>query len=131
MLWIGPGECAVAVYFIWRQVGPAALAGLGCLLLLLLPLQVRLFSACNLLLCPTRAPQLWFGHRFSVLRQAWASATDERVRLVRELVGGARIVKMFAWEPPYVQAIHQARAREMKLVRGPAGLGLGRTVLLT
>jgi len=45
-----------------------------------------------------------------------ARLTDERVRLMREVLQGVRVMKQYAWEPAYRERIEAARARESAMI---------------
>lgn len=55
----------------------------------------------------------WFGR----LRQATASRTDERIRLMNELIPAMRVIKMYTWEDPFAKLVELARRNEVKLIR--------------
>jgi hypothetical protein len=46
-VWISPLVTAVAMFFLWHQIGISSLAGLGVILLLCLPAQGISLSAVN------------------------------------------------------------------------------------
>ena len=51
----------------------------------------------------------WMGKVFSRLRLATAHRTDERVRIMDEIVNAIRVIKMYTWEKPFSQLIDDAR----------------------
>lgn len=50
------------------------------------------------------------------IRSKIASATDKRIRLIAEIIGGIRIIKIFAWEKPYENKVKIARKEEIRLI---------------
>ena len=62
------------------------------------------------------AAQIFLGKRFKRLRAQTATATDARIRLTSEAVGGARTLKSFAWQRPFVDAIGALRAAETAII---------------
>lgn len=46
-----------------------------------------------------------------------ALRTDERVRLIHEIITSIQVVKMYAWERPFSRLISRAREIELKAVR--------------
>ncbi|XP_033208793.1 probable multidrug resistance-associated protein lethal(2)03659 isoform X2 [Belonocnema kinseyi] len=44
------------------------------------------------------------------------SKTDERLRLIREIVSGSQVIKMLSWEEPFLHPVDQVRRKEMRAV---------------
>lgn len=57
------------------------------------------------------------GKLTSKYRMQTALRTDERVRLMDEIVSGVQAIKMYAWEMPYSKLIGWARKVELNVVR--------------
>lgn len=97
-LLVAPIESAVTLYLCWRQVGPSALAGVGVIL------------AC--------VPFMSFlSKKFGAFRLKMAKISDERIKLVSQVLSGIKVIKLLHWEPPYSRWINGVRAREMAVVR--------------
>uniref|UniRef100_A0A1L8DV41 Putative peptide exporter abc superfamily protein n=2 Tax=Nyssomyia neivai TaxID=330878 RepID=A0A1L8DV41_9DIPT len=97
-LWVGPLETFVVTYLMYREVGVSAVFGV-IFLLLFIPLQAYL------------------GKKTSVLRLKTALRTDERVRLMNEIIQGIQVIKMYAWEKPFGKLVEKARIKELKVIR--------------
>nr|XP_018899809.1 PREDICTED: probable multidrug resistance-associated protein lethal(2)03659 [Bemisia tabaci] len=108
-LWIGPLETIVVTYFLWTEVGVSSIIGVF-VLLMFIPLQG------------------WLGKKTSSLRLRTAIKTDERVRLMNEIISGIQVIKMYTWEKPFAKLVAFARKREIKMIKGSAYI---RAVLLS
>ncbi|GLV41664.1 uncharacterized protein CBL_06893 [Carabus blaptoides fortunei] len=97
-LWIGPVETVIVTYFLYEQVGVSAIIGVVSMLLFI-PLQG------------------YFGKRSSILRLRTAIRTDERVRLMSEIISGIQVIKMYTWEKPFAALVAFARKNEIKSIR--------------
>ncbi|KAH9634096.1 hypothetical protein HF086_001298 [Spodoptera exigua] len=97
-LWIGPLATVIITYFMWVEISWAAVVGVG-FMLAFIPLQAYL------------------GKRTSVLRLKTALRTDERVRLMNEILSGIQVIKMYTWEKPFADLVAKARKREIKQIR--------------
>lgn len=98
-LWIGPLETIIVMYVMYQKVQESAIIGVAALLMFI-PLQGFL------------------GKRSSSLRLKTALRTDERVRLTNEIISGIQAIKMYTWERPFSALIANARANEIKVIRG-------------
>uniref|UniRef100_A0A0A9VYF9 Multidrug resistance-associated protein 4 n=2 Tax=Lygus hesperus TaxID=30085 RepID=A0A0A9VYF9_LYGHE len=97
-IWIGPVQTVIISYLAYQLVGPAAFIGLG-FLLIFIPFQG------------------WLGKKTSVLRLKTAVRTDERVRLMNEIITGIQVIKMYAWEKPFNTLVSFARRKEVRQIR--------------
>lgn len=98
-LWVGPLETIIVAYLMYLQIGVSAFIGVA-FLLMFIPLQIFL------------------GRKTSSLRLRTAIRTDERVRLMNEIISGIQVIKMYTWEKPFAKLVSMARRYEIKVVRG-------------
>ncbi|CAG0914467.1 unnamed protein product [Notodromas monacha] len=59
----------------------------------------------------------FMGQVFSKLRLQTAKKTDERVRLMSEILDAMRVIKMYTWESHFSEAVQKARREEIKIVK--------------
>ncbi|XP_055606094.1 ATP-binding cassette sub-family C member 4-like [Uranotaenia lowii] len=75
--------------------------------------------------------QSYTGKLTSRFRLQTALRTDERIRLMDEIISGIQVIKMYAWEKPFAKLIRLARQLELKIVKKSAYVrGLYMTFLL-
>jgi ATP-binding cassette subfamily C (CFTR/MRP) protein 4 len=90
-VWMSPCEGLAAAYFLYRELGVASIAGVGAVLLLI-------------------PAQFLFSKYFTVFRERTAACADQRVRATSQMVQGAKLMKMSAWEGPFVDSITKLRS---------------------
>ncbi|KAH9269588.1 hypothetical protein BASA83_008409 [Batrachochytrium salamandrivorans] len=96
--WIGPVQTILVLYFIYREIGWAAFAAIGALILLI-PIQGE------------------FARQFAKLRRITVALRDERIKNISDMLAGIMIVKLYAWEPPFTAKINKIRDDEVKQVK--------------
>ncbi|XP_012941427.1 multidrug resistance-associated protein 4, partial [Aplysia californica] len=97
-LWVGPLQAIAVLVILWHELGPSVLAGFF-VLLLLIPVQG------------------FMGKLFSKLRHKTAIHTDERVKVMNEIISGMRVIKMYCWEKPFEQLVEKIRNLEIQRLR--------------
>ncbi|EDW78164.1 uncharacterized protein Dwil_GK24852 [Drosophila willistoni] len=97
-LWVGPLETVFITYLMYQEIGISAIFGVA-FMLSFIPLQAYL------------------GKKTSVLRLRTALRTDERVRMMNEIISGIQVIKMYAWELPFEQMVAFARKKEINAIR--------------
>ncbi|KAG0352124.1 hypothetical protein BG005_008389 [Podila minutissima] len=91
---IGPLETIVVMYFLWQELGPASLAGLLALVLMM-PVQA------------------FFSRRFAAIRTHTVNSRDERIRTLSDIFSGIELVKLCAWEVPFQEKVMMLRSVEL------------------
>ena len=108
-VWYSFLQIGLALYFLWGQVGPSCLAGVGVI-------------AC--LIPTTRVVAMWLMG----IQKALVKARDERVALNGEVLSAMKIIKIQAWEESFRAKL--TRLRDSELVRLRAYF-LGQTASMT
>lgn len=114
-LWIGPLQAATVILLLMHAIGPSCLAGMS-VFFFLMPVQIlfgRLFSKLRFeshwwdvdLLCVWEA----FVTSPGCFRAETAVLTDERIRMMNEVISGVRVIKMYAWEQPFAAVVDEVR----------------------
>ncbi|KAH8365091.1 hypothetical protein KR084_001279, partial [Drosophila pseudotakahashii] len=97
-LWVGPIQVLLITYLMYQEIGIAAVFGM-IFMLILIPLQ------------------MYLGTITSMLHLKAAERTDNRIRMVNEIISGIRVLKMYAWELPFEKMVAKARQKEMNSIR--------------
>ncbi|XP_018565536.1 probable multidrug resistance-associated protein lethal(2)03659 [Anoplophora glabripennis] len=97
-LWVAPIETIIVMVLIYINVGPTGLVG-PVFLLLFIPFE------------------MYMGKKTSEYRFKTAVRTDERVRLMNEIISGIQVIKMYTWEKPFAKLVQITRMKEMKQIR--------------
>ncbi|CAH1105143.1 unnamed protein product [Psylliodes chrysocephalus] len=97
-VYLAPIQTLVVMCLLYINIGLTALSG-ALFLLLSIPLQ------------------FWLGKKTSQYRLTVAGLTDERVRLMNEIIAGIQVIKMYTWEYPFAKIVEIVRLKEMKYVR--------------
>lgn len=125
-LWIAPLQCGVITFFIYMEMGMASLYGMLAVIMVS-PLQSRCTILKNCLYC--HFDFIFFQFFFSksnicdqivvvsvllsmatsYLRVKAASRTDARVRHMNEIIQAIQVIKMYAWENPFIEVISLLR----------------------
>ncbi|TGZ64921.1 hypothetical protein CRM22_006127 [Opisthorchis felineus] len=110
LTWTAIIQFILSFVLLWRQLGPATLAGIGCMFLLL-PLNVLL---------------MWFTQKFEASEMKWK---DKRLKCLGEVFGAIKVIKLYAWEKAFQTQADSIRTTELsRLVRVALGWGLGNVI---
>lgn len=100
-LWFPPIQLIIAIFFLWRQLGVASIAGLAVVVILI---------PCN----------GYVAHRLEVLEDKILTQKDKRSKLMSEILNGMKVLKLYAWEGAFGDRVTAIRARELKYQRSDA-----------
>ncbi|CAK1599824.1 unnamed protein product [Parnassius mnemosyne] len=97
-LWVMPIVVPVVSYLVWQHVGLATLAALAVIFL------------------QTVVVQAYLSNLQGKFRGKIAKRTDERVKVMSELVNGVQVIKMYAWEKPFEKLVDKLRRLEVRYI---------------
>ncbi|KFQ36515.1 Canalicular multispecific organic anion transporter 2, partial [Merops nubicus] len=103
MLWSAPLQIFLALYFLWETLGPSVLAGVA-VMVLLIPFN-------SAIAMKTRA--------FQVEQMRYK---DARIKLMNEILGGIKVLKLYAWEPSFSEKVLEIRKNELRVLKKSAYL---------
>ncbi|KAM4683703.1 multidrug resistance-associated protein 1-like [Amazona ochrocephala] len=98
LLWSAPFQIVMAVVFLWKELGPSVLAGVA-LLLLVIPINALIAA------------------KVKRLKKSQMKNSDQRVKLLSEMLHGIKILKLYAWEPAYQRKVMSIRECEMDVLK--------------
>ncbi|XP_066560841.1 ATP-binding cassette sub-family C member 3 isoform X2 [Amia ocellicauda] len=104
MLWSAPLQIFIALYLLWQYLGPAVLAGVA-VMILLIPLNAAIAMK-------TRAFQVEL-----------MQYKDARIKLMNEILNGIKVLKLYAWEISFKEKVLEIRQNELNILRKTAYLG--------
>jgi len=102
-LFLAPIQLAILLFLIYDQIGIASCSGIA-VMLIVTPVNLKIFI--NL----TKMYGKTIKH------------TDTRINLINEAIQSIRILKMYAWEIPFISKIEKVRDIELKYMRKHAYL---------
>uniref|UniRef100_A0AAR2J8R4 ABC-type glutathione-S-conjugate transporter n=1 Tax=Pygocentrus nattereri TaxID=42514 RepID=A0AAR2J8R4_PYGNA len=97
LLWSCPVQIALALSFLWVELGPSVLAGLLVMVLMvpingLLAIKSKSFQAKSM------------------------TYKDKRMKILNEILSGIKILKLYAWEPSFEAQIQGFREQELQMI---------------
>ncbi|KRT80296.1 ABC transporter ATP-binding protein, partial [Oryctes borbonicus] len=96
-MWLAPTSALIVTYLLYREAGLAGVIGI-IPVFLVVPLQS------------------YTGKLSAKYRKQTAYKTDERVRLMDEIISGVQVIKMYAWEKPFAKLLKHARKLELRII---------------
>ncbi|XP_022091453.1 multidrug resistance-associated protein 1-like isoform X2 [Acanthaster planci] len=111
-LWSSPFQILVALFFLWRTLGPSVLAGYGAMALLI-PLNA------------------YVAVKIRSIQARQMKEKDARLKLMNEVLNGIRVLKLYAWEMSFRDKVMEIRNREVRLLRMSSYLQATMTFLWT
>ncbi|GBP87177.1 Probable multidrug resistance-associated protein lethal(2)03659 [Eumeta japonica] len=103
-LWLAPLAALVTLVLLFQEVGVAGILGVA-VVFIVMPLQS------------------YTGTLSARFRLQTAIRTDERVRLMNEIISGVQVIKMYTWEIPFTHIDHKKSRTSVKITKGNAKWG--------
>lgn len=97
-MWLAPLLTIIIAVLLYREVGVPGLIGM-VVIAIVTPIQS------------------YNGKLSSIFRLQTALRTDERVRLMDEIISGIQVIKLYAWEKSFKKLIFFAREKELIVIR--------------
>ncbi|XP_063347264.1 ATP-binding cassette sub-family C member 2-like [Pelmatolapia mariae] len=98
LLWSCPLQIIISIVFLWLELGPSVLAGLGVMVLMV---PINGFLA-------TKARKIQIENM---------KFKDKRMKIMNELLNGVKILKLYAWEPSFQKQVEDIRGEELKVMK--------------
>ncbi|XP_040290615.1 canalicular multispecific organic anion transporter 1-like [Bufo bufo] len=95
LLWSSPLQMVVSVVFLWAELGPSVMAGLG-VMILLIPINAVLAT------------------KSKTFQMKNMKNKDKRLKIMNEILNGIKILKLYAWEPSFEKQVQEIREKELK-----------------
>ncbi|KAI7871902.1 multi drug resistance-associated protein MRP [Spinellus fusiger] len=96
IVWSGPIQIIIALTLLWQTMGPSIWAGVA-VLMLSIPFNTML------------------AKKMRVLQKQQMINKDTRVKLMNEILNGIRVIKLYAWETPFLEKVNYVR-NDLELV---------------
>uniref|UniRef100_A0A669DDW2 ATP-binding cassette, sub-family C (CFTR/MRP), member 2 n=1 Tax=Oreochromis niloticus TaxID=8128 RepID=A0A669DDW2_ORENI len=97
LLWSCPLQIIISIVFLWLELGPSVLAGVGVMVLII----------------PTNALILHCVS-FQIENMKFK---DKRMKIMNEILNGIKILKLYAWEPSFQKHVEDIRGEELKVMK--------------
>ncbi|XP_075072065.1 ATP-binding cassette sub-family C member 2 [Mixophyes fleayi] len=95
LIWSSPLQIAISIVFLWVELGPSVMAGLG-VMILLIPINAVLAT------------------KSKTFQMKNMKNKDKRLKIMNEILNGIKILKLYAWEPSFEKQVQGIREKELK-----------------
>ncbi|XP_064379482.1 multidrug resistance-associated protein 1-like isoform X3 [Dromaius novaehollandiae] len=112
LLWSAPFQILMAVFFLWQELGLSVLAGVA-VLLFIIPINALVAA------------------KVKSLKKSQMRYSDQRVKLLSEMLHGIKILKLYAWEPSYQRKVMSIREHEVDVLKSSGYLATYSMLTLT
>ncbi|XP_068236627.1 multidrug resistance-associated protein 1-like [Palaemon carinicauda] len=102
-VWGGPMIISIVLYLLWQILGPPVLAGVG-ILVLLVPVNSVI------------------ANKIKTISSSQIKLQDKRIKMLTEIIGGIKVLKLYAWEVAFGKRVELVRKEEIVNLRRMAYL---------
>ncbi|KAJ3092332.1 hypothetical protein HK102_008482 [Quaeritorhiza haematococci] len=96
--WSGPFQICLALYFLYQALGPAIFAGVAVMVLMV----------------PVNG---WLAVKSRNLQKMQMNNKDSRAKLMDEVLSGMKVIKLYAWEIPFLKKVQNVREAELSTLK--------------
>ncbi|KAJ1555055.1 hypothetical protein HK096_009754 [Nowakowskiella sp. JEL0078] len=97
-LWVAPVEAIFVLFFMYQQIGLSAVFAI-----------IAVFAWIPV--------QGLIARNFARFRKEAVAQRDERIRTLSDSLAGINIVKLYAWETPFIKRIEEKRTAELEMLK--------------
>ncbi|KAG9295694.1 hypothetical protein G9A89_001711 [Geosiphon pyriformis] len=90
IIWSGPFQISLALYFLYKTLGFSIFAGVAAMILTI-PLNA------------------WIAKKMRNIQKIQMGNKDQRIKLMNEVLNGIKVIKLYAWEAPFLKKINYIR----------------------
>lgn len=94
ILWSGPMQICIAIYFLYQTLGASVFGGIA-VMICMVPING------------------FIAKKSRDLNRVQMGNKDSRTKLMDELLYGIKVIKLYAWEQPFLQRILNVRDTEL------------------
>jgi ATP-binding cassette, subfamily C (CFTR/MRP), member 1 len=94
ILWSGPFQIFVATYLLYQTLGPSVFGGIA-VMILMVPVNMAI------------------AKKSRQLNKVQMGNKDARTKLMDEVLNGMKVIKLYAWEKPFLEKILKVRDVEL------------------
>lgn len=98
LIWSSPLQILLTIYFLWMELGASVLAGLA-VMIMMIPLNGFISS---------------YQRK---LQTKQMKKKDERIKVINEILNGIRVIKLYAWEIPFIRKVESIRKNEIEYLK--------------
>ncbi|XP_067139263.1 multidrug resistance-associated protein 1-like [Centruroides vittatus] len=98
LIWGAPLRVFLTIVFLWQYLGPSCLAGVA-VMGLMLPITAII------------------ANKNRIVQEKQMIAKDDRLKFMNEILSGIKVLKLYAWEEPFMDRITDIRNKEVSLLK--------------